>query len=130
MISHENSNNLSLKVFVFCSDIFAGNRKLASHELNVHEEPGVLRGHVTGSSPASLPLEMILSEEREKTKADWTIICESYNVPKNLYQQQIDTITLLLKGQHIFCGSPTGSGKTLAQLCTVLFTSGLSSPVV
>ena len=92
-------------------------------QLNVNEEPNVVRGYLTGSS------RMNLTEEREKTKADWTVICENYNVPKNLFPHQIDTITLLLKGEHVFCGSPTGSGKTLAQLCTVLFTSGSSFPV-
>ena len=54
----------------------------------------------------------------------WRIICEQHAVPKSLYQYQLDTISLLLSGETVFCGVPTGGGKTLAQLAAVLFTSG------
>ena len=70
---------------------------------------------------------MDLSVEREVTKVKWQDISQNYSVPKSLFDHQTDTITLLLHGEHVFCGSPTGSGKTLAQLCTVLFTSGNSN---
>jgi hypothetical protein len=62
--------------------------------------------------------------EREKIKSAWVALCQQYSVPKQLYKHQVDTILLLLGGDHVFCGSPTGSGKTLPQLATVLFTSG------
>ena len=67
---------------------------------------------------------MDLEVESENTRAAWSDICQNYAVPKTLHKQQADTITLLRKGENVFCGSPTGSGKTLAQLATVLFTSG------
>ena len=69
---------------------------------------------------------MDLEVESENTRATWSDICQNYAVPKTLHKQQADTITLLRKGENVFCGSPTGSGKTLAQLATVLFTSGCS----
>ena len=67
---------------------------------------------------------MDLLTEGEVTKVNWSNICEKFPVPKSLYRHQIDTMTLLLRGENVFCGSPTGSGKTLAQLATILFTSG------
>jgi ATP-dependent helicase YprA (DUF1998 family) len=62
---------------------------------------------------------------REEVQTAWVKLCEEFSVPKSLYRHQVDTIVLLLRGEHVFCGSPTGSGKTLAQLATVLFTSGV-----
>ena len=72
----------------------------------------------------SIRLKMDLSGKAEGTERAWAKICETYPVPKALYRHQVDTISLLLSGEHVFVGSPTGSGKTLAQLATVLFTSG------
>ena len=68
-----------------------------------------------------------LVSESEETACNWSKIASNYAVPKSLYRHQLDTITLILKGKHVFCGSPTGSGKTLAQLSTVLFTGGKTS---
>ena len=67
---------------------------------------------------------MDIIEERDKIRRTWTEISDYYSVPETLYDHQVDTISLLLKGDHVFVGSPTGSGKTLAQLATVLFTKG------
>ena len=67
---------------------------------------------------------MDIIEERDKIRRAWTDISDVYSVPKALYDHQVDTISLLLQGDHVFLGSPTGSGKTLPQLATVLFTKG------
>ena len=75
-------------------------------------------------------VNMDLSAQAVTTKAAWTEICEDFAVPKILFQHQIDTISLLLGGENVFCGSPTGSGKTLPQLATVLFTSGYNINVL
>ena len=53
-----------------------------------------------------------LVSESEETACNWSKIASNYAVPKSLYRHQLDTITLILKGKHVFCGSPTGSGKT------------------
>ena len=69
---------------------------------------------------------MDLSAVYKDTVKLWESISLVYSsVPKSLYRHQIDTISLLLNGRHVFCSSPTGSGKTLAQLATVLFTQGI-----
>ena len=65
--------------------------------------------------------EMNFSSAVEETIAMWSVISKDCSVPTSLFQHQIDTITLLLQGEHVFCSSPTGSGKTLAQLAAVLF---------
>ena len=67
---------------------------------------------------------MELSSGAVETARLWDQIASKYAVPKSLYQHQVDTITLILQGKHVFCGSPTGSGITLAQLSTVLFSNG------
>ena len=67
---------------------------------------------------------MDLIDGAVETTRLWGQIALNYSVPKSLYPHQADTITLILKGKHVFCGSPTGSGKTLAQLATVLYTNG------
>ena len=67
---------------------------------------------------------MDFSADAESTVRLWKEIALRYAVPTSLFKHQVDTITLLMKGCHVFCSSPTGSGKTLAQLATILFTSG------
>ena len=63
-------------------------------------------------------------ENNQKIIDAWRDICEKFAVPKSLYKYQLDTMSLLLSGETVFCGVPTGGGKTLAQLAAVLFTPG------
>ena len=67
---------------------------------------------------------MDLSADAEGTISAWNEICEQFSVPRDLHSHQVDTMSLLIRGENIFCGVPTGSGKTLAQLATVLITNG------
>ena len=68
----------------------------------------------------------LLVQNRAHISEKWSQICETYSVPTTLYDHQMDTISLLMSRQNIFCGFPTGAGKSLAQLAGVLFTGGVA----
>ena len=53
--------------------------------------------------------------------ASWAGICEEFSVPKTLYRHQVDTMSLLLSGEHVFCGSPTGRAEQNYLLTLTLY---------
>ena len=80
--------------------------------------------------------------DRNAAAQDWARVLETYPLPPNLREHQLDAMSLLKQGNHVFLGKlinldtihtamnhilavPTGAGKTLPQLATILTLEGL-----
>lgn len=62
---------------------------------------------------------------RENVSYEWAKnVVPVHPVPESLFPHQLDAMSLLMEGSHVFLAVPTGSGKTIPQLATILMMPG------